>query len=36
MIRVFDWKNKWIYNIFLLENNKHLLTSNEYVNAHCL
>ena len=32
---VFDWKNKWIINILLLESNEHLLTSNEYNNTHC-
>ncbi|TCL69281.1 hypothetical protein EV196_101718 [Mariniflexile fucanivorans] len=33
---VFDWKIKWIYNILILKNYKHLLTSNEYYNTHGL
>ena len=36
VIWVFDWKNKWIFNLFMLKTNKHLLTSNEYSNTHCL
>ncbi len=34
MIPVFDWKNNWIFNVFLLETNQQLLTSNEYYNTH--
>jgi len=36
VISVFNWKNKWIFNIFILKINKHLLTSNEYINTHYL
>jgi hypothetical protein len=31
---VFDWKNKWIFNILLLKTNEQLLTSHAQTNAH--